>query len=101
MGNLKPNTTYIYERSEGIVYAREFGSDPGTRVVVGYESGSDYDSRTSDGRPLREHLKEDALWGDIRRLAKTNSSLQDELDRVIMLYYLIKEQQPLPKHHSV
>ena len=41
MGTLTPGATYIYERSEGIIYAREFGKTE--RHVVGYESGSDYD----------------------------------------------------------
>ena len=100
MGTLKPGATYIYERSDGIVYAREFGADPNTRQVVGYESGSeydpinghkiDYDKRTSDGRPLHDHIREDKMWGDIRRAAHTNPTLQDALDRAIMIYNLSK-----------
>jgi hypothetical protein len=100
MGSLKPDTKYIYERAEGIVYAREFGADPSTRQVVGYESGIeydpvsghkiDYDKRTSDGRPLHEHLMESKMWGEIRRMAKTNPTLQDALDRAIMIYKLSK-----------
>jgi hypothetical protein len=50
-----------------------------------------FDSRTSDGRPLIEHVKEDKLWGEIRRAAKSNPALQTELDRVIMLYHLSKD----------
>ena len=98
MGSLTPGATYIYERSEGIIYAREFGKTE--RQVVGYESGKeydpvsghkiDYDKRTSDGRPLRDHLMEDKMWGDIRRTAKTNPSLQDALERAIMIYQLSK-----------
>jgi hypothetical protein len=100
MGSLKPDTKYIYERSDGIVYAREFGADPSTRQVVGYESGAeydpisghkiDYDSRTSDGRPLRDHIMDAKMWGEIRRAAKTNPTLQDALERVIMIYQLSK-----------
>ncbi len=100
MGSLKPDATYIYERSDGIVYAREAGADPSTRQVVGYESGReydpinghriDYDSRTSDGRPLRDHIMENKMWGEIRRAAPNNPTLQDALDRVIMIYKLSK-----------
>jgi hypothetical protein len=100
MGTLKPGATYIYERSDCIVYAREFGADPSTRQVVGYESGReydpinghriDYDSRTSDGRPLRDHIMENKMWGEIRRAAPTNPALQDALDRAIMIYKLSK-----------
>ena len=100
MGSLKPGATYIYERNDGIVYAREIGSDPSTRQVVGYENGReydpitgqriDYDSRTTDGRPLRDHIMEDQLWGQIRRAAKTNPTLQDALERAIVIYKLSK-----------
>jgi hypothetical protein len=87
MGNLKPNARYIYERDKGIVYAREFGSDPSTRIEMGYN----YDPRTHDGRPLHDHIMDSKLWGDIRREAQTNVTLQKALDRVIMIYRLSKD----------
>ena len=85
MGTLKPGATYIYERADGVVYAREFGSSE--RKEIGWN----YDSRTSDGRPLHEHIMDDKLWGEIRREAKTNPALQSALDRVIMIYKLSKD----------
>ena len=97
MGSLKPGATYVYERVDGVTYAREVGADPSTRTLVGYDydpvSGHpiDYDKRTSDGRPLIEHIREDKLWGEIRRAAKTNVTLQRALDRVKIIYYLSKE----------
>jgi hypothetical protein len=87
MGSLKPGATYIYERDKGTVYAREIGSDPSTRKEIGYN----YDSRTEDGRPLHEHIMDSKLWGEIRREARTNVTLQKALDRVIMIYKLSKE----------
>jgi hypothetical protein len=103
MGTLKPGATLIYERANGVIYAREFNADPATRQVVGYENGREYDpitghkisqdARTSDGRPLHEHIQENQMWGEIRRTAKTNPALQDALDRVIMIYQLSKEHE--------
>ena len=100
MGTLKPGATLIYERADGIIYAREFNADPSTRQVVGYESGVeydpinghkiDYDSRTNDGRPLHDHMMENKMWGEIRRAAKINPTLQDAIDRVIIIYKLSK-----------
>jgi len=87
MGNLTPGATYIYERVGGTVYAREFGADPATRVEVGWN----YDSRTSDGRPLHDHIMDSKLWGDIHRESKTNKLLQDALDRVKIIYELSKQ----------
>jgi len=99
MGTLKPGATYIYERVGNEVYARESGADPSTRQLMGYGydpvSGHqiDYDHRTADGRPLIDHIREDKMWADIRRLAKTTPALQDALERAIMIYKLIKVDQ--------
>jgi hypothetical protein len=35
-------------------------------------------------------MMEDKLWGNIRRAARTNPTLQDALDQAIMLYHLTK-----------
>jgi len=98
MGSLTPGATYIYERHNGTVYAREFGADPNTRQIVGWDYDPktptftpSIDPRTTDGRPLHEHLMEDKLWGDIRREAMSNPTLQKAMDRVIMIYKLSKE----------
>jgi hypothetical protein len=53
MGSLKPGATYIRERVGGVVYRREFGADPMTREVEGWEYNKDnpnFDPRTRDGR---------------------------------------------------
>jgi len=86
MGQLRPAATLIYERDGDTVYRRETGAAPSTRVEVGH----DYDPRTQDGRPLREHIQEDRLWGDIRRAARANPALQDILDHAIMVYHLTR-----------
>jgi hypothetical protein len=81
MGNLKPGATYIYERADGVTYAREFGAVDRTAI------GWDYDTKLKlDAR------KEEKLWADIRSAAKSNPALQIELDRVIMLYHLSKKE---------
>jgi len=91
MGNLKPCATYIYERNGEEVYAREFGETDRTLIGYKYEMEGKFDPRTNDGRPLYEHLKEDKLWGEIRRAAKTNKALQSVLDRAILVYHLSKD----------
>ena len=85
MGTLTPGATYIYEHTDGVVYAREQGTS--TR----FEVGRDYDPRTPDGRPLHDHLMDSKMWGEIRREAKTNPTLQSALDRAIMIYRLSKD----------
>jgi hypothetical protein len=59
--------------------------------LIRTEVGQDFDSRTSDGRPLRDHIMDSKLWGNIHRAAKTNPSLQEALERVKLIYHLSKE----------
>jgi hypothetical protein len=89
MGSLTPGATYIYERNGEEIYARETGQTE--RVLIGYQYENKVDPRTNDGRPLREHLKEDKLWGEIRRAAKSNKALQLALDRAILVYHMSKD----------
>ena len=96
MGTLKPGATYIYERVGNEVYAREIGADPASRELIGYGYDPitghhiEYDTRTTDGRPLHDHILENKMWGEIRREARTNPTLQDALNRAIMIYKLTK-----------
>jgi hypothetical protein len=89
MGSLTPGATYVYERNGEEIYAREVGKTE--RKLIGYQYENKIDPRTDDGRPLYEHIKEDKLWGDIRREAKTNKALQSALDRAILIYQLSKD----------
>ena len=87
MGTLKPGATYVYEKADGITYAREFGADPSSRKEIGWN----YDPRTSDGRPLIDHLMDDKLWGEIRRASRTNTVLHEALERAKIIYHLSKD----------
>jgi hypothetical protein len=94
MGSLKPDVTLIHERVDNVVYAREFGADPSTRKVIGWDYDKNdpkFDPRTGDGRPLHDHIMESKMWGEIHREARTNITLQKALDRVIMIYKLSKD----------
>jgi hypothetical protein len=94
MGSLKPGATLIHERVGNVVYTREVGADPMTRKVAGWDYDKDnpkFDPRTEDGRPLHDHIMDSKLWGEIRREARTNITLQKALDRAIMIYKLSKD----------
>ena len=81
MGSLTPGATYIYESPDGgqTVYARESGSKE--RKLVG--------ERLSV-KTNRELMQESQLWHDIRVAARDNPTLQEALDRVIIIYNLSK-----------
>ena len=90
MGSLKPGATYIYERDRDITYAREFGSAPSTRFVVGY--GFDPKNPPPETMPSgKKELDDHNEWIKIRLAGKTNPTLQKAIDRVKMLYKLSME----------
>jgi hypothetical protein len=91
MGSLKPGVGLVYERNGEEIYAREVGAPTAERKLIGYMYENEKDPRTHDGRPLYEHIREDQLWGQIRREARTNVTLQKALDRAIMIYKLSKD----------
>jgi hypothetical protein len=78
MGSLKPGATYIYEKADGITYAREFGAPHNERFEI--------------GRDLELLLKDELrLWEDIVRAGRTNQALQAALDRAKIVYHLSKD----------
>jgi hypothetical protein len=81
MSRLKPGATYVYEHADGITYAREFGAPANQRFEIG---------RTLERQSLTDSIKEDKLWGEIRRAARSNQVLQDAIDRVKIIYELSK-----------
>ena len=92
MGSLTPGATYNYEYEDGVVYATEGGGV--NKQVHGWMYDKDhpsFDPRTDDGRPLREHIMDAKMWGQIRRAARTNPTLQAAIDRVIIIYHLSKD----------
>jgi hypothetical protein len=83
MGSLTPGATYIYERNGGTVYAREFGQTE--RKVIGYDMPKHRD-------PLQYDIIQTQLWQDIVEAGKSNPALQKALDRAILIYQTIKEE---------
>jgi len=77
MGTLEPGAIYIYERVDNVVYARKEGS------TDRFEIGRTYNANSG--------MEEELLWREIRDTAKTNTTLQEALDHVIMIYKLSKE----------
>jgi hypothetical protein len=76
--------TYIYESPDGghTVYRRQVGSPPGEREIH---------SISDEKQNLMSQMKQDKLWGEIRRSAKDDPILQDLLDQV-EVYYRLKSQ---------
>ena len=72
--------------------AKIFESPDGGNTVYVRETGSsERDLYYEKNREFAKDLFDRHLWAEICKTAKTHSALQAELDRVIMLYNLIKE----------
>ena len=73
---------YIYESPDkgGTIYRRKSGKIDRELYRVSDEVSEQ----------LAE-MREDKLWGEIRRAAKTNEALQSILDRAILIYHLSKD----------
>jgi hypothetical protein len=83
MGQLTPGATYIYEKSNGITYARELGAPPSER----FEVGRDFDTRTLFGKSIDELEK----IVDMMTSADNNPALKNALERALTIYELSKE----------
>ena len=70
----------VYESPDGgeTIYEREIGSSVRTLI--------------KENTTKIEQIREDKLWGNIRRAAKTNTTLADILEQAKMVYALIKKE---------
>ncbi len=91
MSQLEPGVTYIYERADGVTYARKAGSDPESRIAIGWDSQVQQDI---------DRFRKDTLWSNILREAEHNPALQDALERAKVIYELSRQQDTI-FHHPV
>jgi len=82
--NIPINDGYVYESPDGgnTIYRRLPGED---KRELFYESPAK--------KSLHEKIMEDKLWGEIRRLSKTNPALKDAVDKVMTVYHLVKDNE--------
>ena len=81
MGKLKPGATYIYERVDNRIYAREFGSSE--RQLVGY------DTRLQETREMRYYMNH---INRVLEMCEKDPAMKELLDQLFVLYNLKKTQ---------
>ena len=79
MGNLIPGAALIYEHASGIIYARY--RDPPHNTIP----------RWVIGRQDPTNMLEYNDWEKMLELSNNNLTFKKELDKVINLYYLLKD----------
>ncbi len=82
MGTLKPGATYIYERVDGRIYAREFGKTE--RQLVGY------DLKQQEVAERRYYMTE---MNSVLLMCEKHPDMKDLLDKLFVLYNLRKQHE--------
>jgi hypothetical protein len=72
--------------TEAVIYETMDGDE----TIYVRQPGTDALSESPRAQDLHAQIKEDQLWGQIRRAAKTNHTLQRALEEAILIYNLSK-----------
>ena len=83
--SLLPNEPLIYERANGVVYARYANKPEIPRWVVGGDPGA---VARAQGK-----LLDYAEWQKLCDLSETNLTLKKLMDKLVTTYYIIKDTQ--------
>ena len=87
MGTLLKGEALIYERADGVVFAR-YRDAPHNKIprwIVGPEGVA----------RAQGDLFSHAEWRHMISIAKTNQAFKKQLDRLIIMYYTIKDAEEL------
>ncbi len=82
MSRLKPGATYIYERADGRIYAREFGTQD--RHVIGY------DSKILEFQERKYYMNH---MNDVLAMCEQHLDMKDLLEKLFVLYNLRKDHE--------
>ena len=83
MGTLEPNETLIYERADGVVYARYANKPEIPRWIVGGDPGA---VARAQGK-----LLDYSEWMDLCEATQTNETLRKLMNKLVTTYNLVKE----------
>ena len=84
MAKLKPNEPLIYERSNGVVYARYRDIPEVERWVIGGEPDA-----TARALGIVSYDE----WKSLMTIAEKEPVIKKQLDRLMVLYYTVKDKE--------
>ena len=82
-----PDAALIYERVDGVVYARY--RDPPHNSIPRWVIGGPVDSTNR----AMGNLFTFSEWQGMMRLAQENNTFKNELDKLLTLYYICKKEE--------
>ena len=83
MGNLQPGEPLIYERANGVVYARYSNRPEIPRWIVGGDPGA---VARAQGK-----LLDYGEWQKLCELCETHPTLKKQMKNLVHTYYLVKD----------
>ena len=84
MGNLIPHQALIYERANGVVFARY--RDPPHNKIPRWIIGGDPDA-TAKALGIVSFDE----WKNVMQIAESNANVKKQLDRLMIYYYTVKD----------
>jgi hypothetical protein len=82
LGNLIPGEALIYERSNGVVYARYRDRPEIRRWIIGTDPGTSW--KQGDMINYTE-------WQKLCELCETHPTLKKQMEKLVNTYYIIKD----------
>lgn len=82
---LIPNEALIYERVNGVVYARYANRSDIPRWIIGGDPGA---VARAQGK-----LLDYGEWNNLCEVAETNIALKKQMDKLVTMYYIIKDKK--------
>jgi len=86
MGKLIPGQPLIYERANGVVYARY--RDPPHNAIPRWVIGGDPGAVARANGDLLDYGE----WRELCELAETNATLSKLMDQLVTVYYIVKDE---------
>ena len=84
MGNLIPNETLIYERANGVVFARY--RDPPHNKIPRWVIGGEPDA-TAKALGIVSFDE----WKNVMQIVESNANVKKQFDRLMTMYYVVKD----------
>ena len=86
--DLIPGQALIYERADGVVYAR-YRDPPYNEMYERWIIGGDPDSVNR----ATGNLFSWSEWQDMMRIAQTNTTLKTQMKKLLDIYYIVKDEK--------
>lgn len=88
MPDLIPEQALIYERANGVVYAR-YRDPPYNEMYERWIIGGDPDAVARATGNLFSYSD----WNDMMRLAENNVTLKTQMKKLLDIYYIVKDEK--------